>query len=470
MIMLKMYEYDDLTCEKCIAVLDKASNVKITQELNGAYELSFSYPLESEKLVCENRLVVCEGQTFRIMKTNRASDGRTILNVECLHIYNADSQAIHLQNVPDFIGCTPYDVLEYVFSNTPFTLIDDEELEELGLNRVDYDGFLIDFFTMDKTTPFEVVNTVIENCGKGEIYVDNLKVALVERIGKETDVRLDLTRNLQNITIERDISGLVTRLYPYGYEDLHIGSVNGNVQYIESENISKYGVREGFKDYSDYKNPTDVLNRALWEMSSDNADRIDVPSVNISGSLVDLSKLSEYSDFMKINIGDTVTVIDGDVKISERIIRLESYPYEPLMGEVSIGRVRKDLFFYLNQMGKIGKNYNKVSTTSGKVSAAAISGVVSADGVKVKDSSGSVSVLTDMISMSDSDGVRFSCGISNGEFVFCVYDGVGKALYLTDDRMNIRGYITADKLSIGGVSITSNGTDLYIAGKKIKTE
>ena len=69
--------------------------------------------------------------------------------------------------------------------------------------------------------------------------------------------------------------------------------------------------------------------------------------------------------------------------------------------EVSIGRVKKDLFFYLNQMGKLNRNYRRVSTRSGKVSAKAISGVVSADGVNVKDSSGNVSVLTDMISMSD---------------------------------------------------------------------
>ena len=466
--MLKLFEYNNSS--NLLAVLNNAREVKILREINGAYTLSFNC-LADEKadFIRVNRLVECEGQLFRIMKISRSSEGVTMINVECSHVYNADAQSEHLQNVPDFIGKSPYEVLQFAFANTPFTLIGDTELAKLGLKRVDSDGFLIDFFSMDKTTPFEVMNTVIENCGKGEIYIDNYNIALVERIGKTSGVVLELSRNLQNVTVERDMTELVTRLYPYGYEDLHIGSVNDDVQYIESPNIAIYGVREGFKDYSDYKAPTDVLNRGLWEFDAENEDRIDVPSINISGKLIDISKLSEYGDFMKINLGDRVTVKDGDTKISERIIRMETYPYEPQMGEVSIGRVKKDLFFYLNQMGKLNRNYRRVSTRSGKVSAKAISGVVSADGVNVKDSGGNVSVLTDMISMSDNNGISFRCGFTNGVFDFAVYDGSGRAIYLSDDKMQIRGDISADTLN--GVSITSDANNnLYINGKKILTE
>ena len=163
-------------------------------------------------------------------------------------------------------------------------------------------------------------------------------------------------------------------------------------------------------------------------------------------------------------------VSDGDAEITERVIRLESYPYEPLMGEVSIGRVKKDLFFYLNQMGKLTRNYKKVSTSSGKVNAKAISGIVSADGVNVKDSGGTVSVLSDTITMSDSNGTRFVCGVSGGTFNFAVYDKNGRALYLSDDVMNIRGNITADSFKMGNNTVTASGDYLYINGKKILTE
>ena len=247
--MLKLYEFNDTDASDCLAVLNLAGNVKITRELNGAYSLDFAYPQdEKAKLLRVNRLICCEGQLFRILKTSRASDGKTQWEVECSHVYNADAQAVHLQNVPDFIGKSPYEVLQYAFQNTPFTLLGDTELQELGLTRMDADGFLMDFFSMDKTTPYEVVNTVIENCGKGEIYVDNYKIALVERIGADSNVRLEISRNLQNVTVERDMTDLITRLYPYGYEDLHIGSVNNDVQYLDSPNVSISGIREGFKD------------------------------------------------------------------------------------------------------------------------------------------------------------------------------------------------------------------------------
>lgn len=466
--MLKLLEYNETN--SCIAVLNNASEVKISREINGTYTLNFSCPHDDKaEYIRVNRLIECEGQLFRIIRVSRSSEGSEKLDVECSHVYNADAQAVHLQNVPDFIGSSPYEVLQYAFADTPFTLLGDEELEVLGLTRVDYDGFLIDFFSMDKTTPYEVMNTVIENCGKGEVYIDNYNIALVERIGKDTPIRLELSRNMQNVTVERDMSELVTRLYPYGYEDLHIGSVNDDIQYIDSPNIAIYGIREGFKDYSDYKEPTDVLNRGLWEFDAENEERIDVPLINISGKLIDISRLDEYGDFMKINLGDRVTVVDGDTKISERIIKLETYPYEPLMGEVSIGRVKRDLFFYLNQMGKLNRSYSRVSTTSGKVNAKSISGVVTADGINVKSSDGSVSVLTDMITMSDSSGTRFICGFSGGTFNFAVYDKNGKALYLSDDVMNIRGNVSADTFAVGGVAVTASGGNLYINGSKILT-
>ena len=469
--MLKLFGYDDRDASDCLAVLNNAGDTKVMREINGAYTLEFTYPQdEKAELLTVNRLVQCGGQLFRIMKIGRVSDGKMLLNIECSHVYNADAQAVHLQNVPDHIGKSPYEVLEYAFSGTPFTLLGDTELSDLGLTRVDADGFLIDFFSMDKTTPYEVMSTVIENCGKGEIYIDNYNIALVERIGRDTDIRLELSHNLQNVTVERDMTDLVTRLYPYGYDDLHIGSVNDGVQYIDSPNISLYGVRSGYRDYSDYKEPTDVKNRGLWEFDAENEERIDVPSVNISGKLIDISRLAEYGEFMKIELGDRVTVVDGDTKIEERVIRTEVYPYEPLMGEISIGRVKKDLFFYLNQMGKLNRRYGRVSTTGGKVSAKAISGVVSADGINVKDSEGNVTVLTDMIEMSDANGTRFVCGFSGSTFRFGVYDKNGAALYLSDDVMNIRGDISADSLKINGVSVTGSGGNLYIGDKKILTE
>ena len=47
----------------------------------------------------------------------------------------------------------------------------------------------------------------------------------------------------------------------------------------------------------------------------------------------------------KVNIGDTVTVIDCGNEIRERVIRLEYYPYQSDDTVISVGRVKKGFVF-----------------------------------------------------------------------------------------------------------------------------
>ena len=51
-----------------------------------------------------------------------------------------------------------------------------------------------------------------------------------------------------------------------------------------------------------------------------------------------------------MRLGDTVTVIDNGVEIKERVTALETYPYEAKSGSITIGKVQKNLYFYLDQL------------------------------------------------------------------------------------------------------------------------
>lgn len=468
--MLMLLPYDATVFDSGI-ILNDAYNVRVTHEINGAYLLEFSHPLnEKADLISENKIVVCEGQAFRIIKAVRSSGEGSVIEAECHHIYNADAPNIHLQNVPDMIGVNPITVLNAVFEGTKFSLMTDAELDELGMKRVDYDGFEIDFFSMDKTNPYDVVKTVIENCGKGEIYTDNYKIALVERIGKNTAIRLDLTKNMRNISVERNITDMVTRLYPYGKNDAHIGSVNGGVQYIQSASASVYGIREGYRDYSDYTEPSKILRRALWEFDSANEERIDVPCVNITGTYVDISKLAEFGDNEKLSLGDTVTVIDNGNEILERVIKMEYYPYQNDNSVISIGRIKRDLFFYLEQMGMLTRRYKKISTTSGKVRAQSVAGVISDSGINIKSDTGALSILSDLLKISTGSILKAQIGNQNGKFVFKVMDNSGNtAININSDgTMDFKGNLTASNIKVGTnvISVNENGV-LCINDKEI---
>lgn len=425
--MLKLFPYNARSFSLGqIAELNNAVNVKVSEEINGNRGLTFEYPMTDSKadLIEENMIAVCEGQGYRIVKVCREYDGRNMVSAECAHVYNADAQKIHLQNVPDMIGVYPKSVLEAAFANSPFTLISDSELSRLNMKRVDYDGLKIDFFSVSKTNPYDVMQDIIKNCGKGEIYADNFKLALVERLGKDRGLRLSLDKNLGNLKIERNSSDLVTRLYPYGYEDAHIGSVNNNCQYIDSENISVYGIREGYADYGDYTDAQKIYNRGLWEFSADNPERIDVPDINISGSLIDLSKITEYGETENVGLGDTVYVWDNGSCYKERVIKKEYFPYEPIQTEISIGRVKKDVFFYLNQIGALTSKYKRVSSNGGKINAMYISKNVKVQGIEVNQ-----------------DGYR--------EF---------------------SGAVNAPYIKMAGVSITEKEGEIYINGRRILLE
>lgn len=470
--MLKLFPYNSTSFEMGV-VLNDAYGVRVTHEINGMRMLEFSYPLdEKSDMISENKIVVCEGQAYRIIKAVRSRGDTAALQAECHHVYNADAPNIHIQNLPDMIGVNPVDVISEAFGGTKFSLFTDSELQSLGMRRVDYDGFMIDFFSTDKTNPFDVMKAVIENCGKGEIYADNYKIALVERIGTDTNIRLDLTKNMQNISVERDITDMVTRLYPYGRDDAHIGSVNGGQQYIQSANASVYGVREGYRDYSDYTEPDRIMSRAMWEFDSANDDRIDVPCVNITGTYADISKIAEYGESEKIHLGDGVTVIDSGNEISERIIKLEYYPYQSDSTVISIGRIKKDLFFYLNQMGTLTRQYGKVSTSNGKVKAASVSGVIKNSGISVSTSGGTVSILSDMIKITNNGTLKAQIGNLNGKFTCRIMDNSGNpAVQIgTDGRMSFTGDLTANQITVGDNIIGTNADgQLCINGKAIRT-
>ena len=186
----------------------------------------------------------------------------------------------------------------------------------------------------------------------------------------------------------------------------------------------------------------------------------------------DISKLADYAD-EKINIGDTVTVIDCGNEIRERVIRLEYYPYQSDDTVISVGRVKKDLFFYLEQIGTLAKRYKKVSTTGGKVKAKSVSGVISQSGMKINGENGTVSLLSDIIEVSTDGDVKTQIGNVNGQFVFNITDNNGNsAVNITDKgNMNFKGDFETEKLSVGNNVITqdSNGV-LCINGKRILVE
>ena len=438
-------------------VLNNAYNVKETRILNDTGSIEFDYPYdEKARLISQNMLVSVNGHIYEISRTTRNMNGADSLHVYGTPHFVYEAQKAFIPTIGDHIGKSSRVVLQAavdiiskfkksVGENCIFHIMTNAELSEKGMKWVADDELLIDFFSTDKTNLWDVIKTIIENLGRGEIFHETTidsnnnivcNIAIVERIGTDNGVRLRLEKNMQSISIERNVSDMITRLWAFGSDDLTVSSVNGGKAYIDSPNIEKYGVQEGYKDYSDYTSAAKLYRNAKWEFDEDNEDRIDVPQLTISGKLIDLSKLAEYGAAEKLEIGDTVHVFDIDgTEYVQRVIEYQAYPLEPKESNISIGHIRRDFFIGLWQTEQATKKHSKWQTANNSVNIRKVQGTVNTDRNEVQSDNKLLKIVGDLLTIKDIDNrVRVRLGNYNDEFVFIIYDKNKKqAIYLNED-------------------------------------
>lgn len=430
----------------CLAYLNKAYEVAVFEGLQETHTVSFKYPMKDEKaeLIKENRIVSVEGQAYRITTVKRDYSGSRIMTVKANRIFYEDAMRHHFPTIGNdtdvsksTIGVDPYDVIKLAIADTKFELIPDSELKEMGMTRIGADGVKIDFYPTDKINTYDVIQNVIEAYGRGEIYYDNYRFAVVERIGKDNGVRMSIKKNMTSLSVERNTQELTTRLYMYGKDDLTISSVNGGKPYIDSkEGIEKYGIREAYRDYSDYDDPEKLKAFGEWDLKGEGNDfRLDRPQLTITGDVVDLSKLAEYGDFYKIALGDTVHVFEGDIEHKKRIVSMKYYPYSAKQPSVTIGQpTLANAYYHAWYMGKLIKTIQKNSGRANKLKTSYFHGTVNSTQNPVRSDNKQLLLDGDLLSIKDSKRIRIRIGNYNGEFVFIIYDVKGnKAVYLNED-------------------------------------
>lgn len=470
------------------AVLSNAANVCICEKLNNDNTLTFDIPSENPCSVAAGRVVECDGEEYKILSV---SENKGICSVNCEHMFIFMAKRVHIPSIcstdtGDFIGEDLYEVAleanKYVYERyhqTDFRLVSDASvLEQNGFIKLKCD---IDYEAEDKTTLWNVLQNIISYAGKGEILFSSKlfgkapMYALVERIGRNKDTVIDLAR-LEGVKVETDISDTITELWPYGANNMDITSASKNISHTpfirsellecENDNYPAYGNIPGTKSYdiSDIteSGPDKLLERALWDFDSANPDRIDVPTYNISGT-ADILGLPD-----DIALGDTVIVLDGKGNVlTERIIQIKRYPLSGKAAEVEIGRVKRDLFFFLNRLGILAQRYKNISANNGKVYGTKVTGEITSAKVvnaKSSDTAKSAGTINNSTVIIDNTGIHLLSG--SGEFLNASPDSfsLGRYINISDGQatFNVDDLIFNNK----AFSVDENG-DLYFDGKKI---
>ena len=469
-------------------VLNNAYNVKETRILNDTGSLEFDYPYdEKARLISQNMLVSVNNHIYEISRTTRNMNGADSLHVYGTPHFVYEAQKAFIPTIGDNIGKSSRYVLKQaidiiskfkksVGEKCIFHIMTNAELTAKGMKWVADDELLIDFFSTDKTNLWDVIKTIIENLGRGEIFHETTidsnnnivcNIAIVERIGTDNGVRLRLEKNMQSISIERNVSDMITRLWAFGSDDLTVSSVNGGKAYIDSPNIEKYGVQEGYKDYSDYTSAEKLLRNAKWEFDDKNEDRIDAPQLTISGKLIDLSKLAEYGAAEKLEIGDTVHVFDIDgTEYVQRVIEYQAYPLEPKESNISIGHIRRDFFIGLWQTEQATKKHAKWQTANNSVNIRKVQGTVNTDRNEVQSDNKLLKIVGDLLYIEDNKGRRrINLGNMDGAFVFQIFNQLSeKTIEMDDDgNVTITGVFATGTDKNARTVIDKNGIQSYDA-------
>ena len=462
----------------CLAYLNKAYEVAVFEGLQETHTVSFKYPMKDEKaeLIKENRIVSVEGQAYRITFVKRDYSGSRIMTVKANRIFYDDALHHHLPTIGNdtdvtksTIGVDPYDVIKLAIADTKFELIPDSELKEMGMTRIGADGVKIDFYPTDKINTYDVIQNVIEAYGRGEIYYDNYRFAVVERIGKDNGVRMSIKKNMTSLSVERNTQELTTRLYMYGKDDLTISSVNGGKPYIDSkEGIEKYGIREAYRDYSDYDDPEKLKAFGEWDLKGEgNEFRLDRPQLTITGDVVDLSKLAEYGDFYKISLGDTVHVFEDNIEHKQRIVSMTYYPYSAKQPSVTIGQpTLANAYYHAWYMGKLLKTIQKNSGRANKLKTSYFHGTLNSTQNPVESDNKKLLLDGDLLYIEDNKGRRrINLGNMDGAFVFQIFNQLSeKTIEMDDDgNVTITGVFATGTDKNARTVIDKNGIQSYDA-------
>jgi len=187
----------------------------------------------------------------------------------------------------------------------------------------------------EKISRLELIKTIQEIWG-GYIVWDSVNKTVSLRSNNTwqnyTGFQIKYKKNLKNITRTQS-NRIITKLYPFGKDDLDIASVNGGVKYLVN---NSYTANEyiGIYRNPDIENAQELKDIATVELALNCH-----PRYLYRVKIVDARVLPEYSHEY-FAVGDLVDVIDPDVAPESpkpRIIRYKYNIFRPWECELELG-------------------------------------------------------------------------------------------------------------------------------------
>jgi hypothetical protein len=342
---------------------DGVKDCFIDRRINGEGKLEFLLPLQSEKwaeLTPECR-IIADGREFTILRPDaidaeRSQDGKTWGKVMAEESWALmDKRDVTVSNDPQTPEPSDLQVailsggvsaggypqgsagsaLTYLLQNDPewtLGIVDvegahDLETEKLSLlqniKKVQelWGGLLVWEYVLDEAGNVTQRKVHLRDEAKWQNY-DGFEVRYA--------------KNLKSIT-RTDNNDIVTKLYPFGQDDLDIASVNGGKKYLTNFSYTQ-AEYVGFYINQEISDP-----QVLKEKATEALAKMCKPRFTYRTRLVDLRSLPEFSH-EEFTLGDMADVVDPDIGTARvRIQRHKYNVFQPWICELEIGEPEERL-------------------------------------------------------------------------------------------------------------------------------
>ena len=288
-----------------LGVLSDAADAEVTEERNGAFELTMQYPsggwLFSE--LKNRRIIYCPAypggtpQPFRIYRITKPMGG--LVTVYAEHI-SYDLSGVMLSRFSAGSAAEAFAKLpQYAVGNNPFTFFTDKSTQAV----------------FQVTAPASIRSKLGGSEGSlldvygGEYVFDGFTVKLLNERGQNRGVSIRYGKNLTDLTQEENIQSVYTGVYPYwakeeDYFELPEKTVNAEGDFGFTR-LMPLDLSSEFEE----KPSAERLRAKAQEYMK--ANKIGVPKVSLTVSFFPLEQSEEYKDLALLEtvyLCDTVNV------------------------------------------------------------------------------------------------------------------------------------------------------------------
>lgn len=288
-----------------IGILTDAISCIVDEERNGPYELTMRYPLtgihyddiELRSIIYAKPNQISDPQPFRVYKISKPIDG--IVTINAAHLsYDLSGYPIGRFNVTTLSNALSHFNLECPIVN----------YFNFSTDMSKYGEFTVDNPTSIRSCLANREGSIIDVYG-GEWEFDKFECKLLSSRGKDRGVTIRYGKNMTSFNQEENCEETYTGLYPfYSSGDNYVELSGKIIRASGTYDYDKILALDLTSKFDSVPSQYELEYEAEKYMQDNN---IDIPSVNLKVSYVQLDQSDEYADrklLERVGLCDTVKV------------------------------------------------------------------------------------------------------------------------------------------------------------------